>query len=639
MIDTSSTTHYDTDPDGDTLTVTAVRLGSSEGSGTAGTVGSALTGTYGQLTLNSNGSYTYEANQTAADNLDAGDVVTDSFNYTVSVGTATDIAVITITVIGINDAPSAQNDVGVIVEDSTLTVTNGANATLTGTYDATGENSGDLIDTSSSSHTDSDLDTSASLSITQIKKENGSNSAVASGSSYNSSGTQVTGTYGTLTIGADGSYTYAATADAADALDVGESATDVFVYTLSDGTATTTANITITILGANDAPVAANDYGAINEDATLTVADGDNQYFTANQRYDDTGEHSGDVINTTYTGTDTDVDGDTLTVSAVRTGSTEGSGTDGTVGSALTGTYGQLTLNSNGSYTYVANQAAADALDVGDTVTDSFNYTVTDGGLTDTAVIEIKVFGVNDVPVAQNDVGVINEDSTLTVSDGDNANETNDAGSTYNATGEHSGDVINTSSGTHQDSDADASATLTVTQIKKNGGSNSAVSSGTTNSNGTSVTGTYGTLTIGADGSYTYAATADAADGIADGESATDVFVYTLSDGTDTTTANITITILGQNDALTAQNDEGVIMEGSTLTVANGSNANVSGSYDATGEHSGDVLDTTSSSHKDSDPDTSDTLTITHIKKVGGSNSTVSSGSSYNSRGTAVTGS
>ena len=127
--------------------------------------------------------------------------------------------------------------------------------------------------------------------------------------------------------------------------------------------------------------------------------------------------------------------------------------------------------------------------------------------MTDTAVIEIKVFGVNDVPVAQNDVGVINEDSTLTVSDGDNANETNDSGSTYNATGEHSGDVINTSSGTHQDSDADASATLTVTQIKKNGGSNSAVSSGTTNSNGTSVTGTYGTLTIGADGSYTYAAT------------------------------------------------------------------------------------------------------------------------------------
>ena len=196
-----------------------------------------------------------------------------------------------------------------------------------------------MIDTSSSSHTDSDADASSSLSITQIKKNGGSNSSVSSGSSYDSGGTSVTGTYGTLTIGADGSYTYAATQDAADALDVGESATDVFVYTLSDGSATTTANITITILGANDAPVADHDYGAINENATLTVADGDNQYFTANQRYDDTGEHSGDVINTTYTGTDTDVDGDTLTVSAVRTGSTEGSGTAGTVGVALTGTY------------------------------------------------------------------------------------------------------------------------------------------------------------------------------------------------------------------------------------------------------------------------------------------------------------
>ena len=133
------------------------------------------------------------------------------------------------------------------------------------------------MDTSSSSHKDSDIDASDSLSITQIKKDGGSNSSVAEGSTYNgsgsSAGTSVTGTYGTLTIGADGSYTYAATQDAADALDVGDTATDVFVYTLSDGTATTTATLTITILGANDAPVAADDYGAINENATLTVAD------------------------------------------------------------------------------------------------------------------------------------------------------------------------------------------------------------------------------------------------------------------------------------------------------------------------------------------------------------------------------
>ena len=134
--------------------------------------------------------------------------MTDSFNYTVSDGTATDIAVITITVIGINDTPVAQNDVGVITEDSTLTVTNGTNANESGgSYNATGEHSGDVINTSSGSHQDSDADASASLTVTQIKKNGGSNSSVSSGSSYNSSGTSVTGTYGTLTIGADGSYT------------------------------------------------------------------------------------------------------------------------------------------------------------------------------------------------------------------------------------------------------------------------------------------------------------------------------------------------------------------------------------------------------------------------------------------------
>ena len=84
-------------------------------------------------------------------------------------------------------------------------------------------------------------------------------------------------------------------------------------------------------------------------------------------------------------------------------GSTEGSGTAGTLGQALTGTYGQLTLNANGSYTYVANQDAADALDAGDTATDVFNYTVSDGnGGTDTATITITILGATDAPTSTN---------------------------------------------------------------------------------------------------------------------------------------------------------------------------------------------------------------------------------------------
>jgi hypothetical protein len=100
--------------------------------------------------------------------------------------------------------------------------------------------------------------------------------------------------------------------------------------------------MTVNVTAVNDAPVADDETGAVNEDATLTVTDG-----------------TSDVLHG-----DTDVDsGDTLTVSAIRTGTEGGSGTAGSIGSGLTGTYGTLTLASDGTYTYVADQSAADDLD------------------------------------------------------------------------------------------------------------------------------------------------------------------------------------------------------------------------------------------------------------------------------------
>ena len=161
-------------------------------------MGSALTGTYGQLTLNANGSYTYVANQSAADDLDAGDVVTDSFNYTVSDGNGgTDTGVIEITVIGINDTPAGVNDTDSVNVDETVTRSSGSSLLVAD---------------------DTDVDDHDTLTVTVIQPSGGSASSVALHSSYNSSGTSVTGTYGTLTIGADGSYTYCLlyTSDAAD---------------------------------------------------------------------------------------------------------------------------------------------------------------------------------------------------------------------------------------------------------------------------------------------------------------------------------------------------------------------------------------------------------------------------------------
>ena len=419
--------------------------------------------------------------------------------------------------------------------------------------------------------------------------------------------------------------------DAADALDVGDTVSDYFNYTVSDGTDTDTAVIRIYVKGANDTPLARNDEGVITEGSTLTVSNGDNANESGGS-YNATGEHTGDVIDTSLAGSQ-DTDADTsasLTITGIRTGQEGGSGTSGSVGSSLSSSYGALTINANGSYSYTANNSIS-GLGAGQAVYDFFTYTVSDGSVTDTAQIKFTILGAdNTAPVARNDVGVISEDSTLSVSDGDNANET---GGSYNATGEHSGDVINTSSTTHYDTDADGD-TLTVTAVR----TGSSEGSGTAGTLGQALTGTYGQLTLNANGSYTYVANQTAADALDAGDSVTDTFNYTISDGSATDIGTITITVLGINDAPVAQDDVGVIVEGSTLTVANSANANVSGSYDATGEHSGDVIDTSSSSHTDSDADASSSLSITHVKLSGGSNSTVASSSSYNSNGTSITG-
>ena len=224
---------------------------------------------------------------------------------------------------GINDDPVAVDDTDSVNEDATVTKTGSQNDVL---------------------NDDTDADDSSSVTVTQIKKDGGSNSAVNSGSTYDSSGTSVTGTYGTLTIGADGSYTYVADQSAADDLDAGDTATDVFVYTVSDGTSTDTANLTITVTGINDDPAAVNDTDSVNEDATVTK----------------TGSQD-DVLND-----DTDADDSaSLVVTNIQpsggSSSTVSSSTTYSNGTSVTGTYGTLTIGADGSYTYVADQDAADA--------------------------------------------------------------------------------------------------------------------------------------------------------------------------------------------------------------------------------------------------------------------------------------
>ena len=64
-----------------------MRTGTEAGTGTAGTLGTALRGAYGSLTLNADGSYTYVVDNTnaAVQALRlATDTLIDSFSYTVT---------------------------------------------------------------------------------------------------------------------------------------------------------------------------------------------------------------------------------------------------------------------------------------------------------------------------------------------------------------------------------------------------------------------------------------------------------------------------------------------------------------------------------------------------------------------------
>src|SRR5207253_2819269 len=80
-------------------------------------------------------------------------------------------------------------------------------------------------------------------------------------------GTSLAGTYGHLTLNADGSYSYVA--DTANSLATGVTAIDTFTYTAKDpgNAVSNTTTLKITVTGTNDAPVANADTGAVNEDA------------------------------------------------------------------------------------------------------------------------------------------------------------------------------------------------------------------------------------------------------------------------------------------------------------------------------------------------------------------------------------
>ena len=262
---------------------------------------------HGNVVLSADGSFVYTPglNYSGA----------DSFTYSVTDGRASsNLATVSLTIVATNLAPVAVDDAFVTNEDSPLSVS--APGVLTG---------------------DSDPDGDALTA------------ALVTGPAH-----------GALLLNSDGTFTYTPAANT--------NGTDSFTYRLSDGQVTSNvATVLLTINPVNDAPVAVADSFTATEDATLTIA------------------APGVLAN------DTDLEGSALVPTLVR--------------NAL---HGSVTLNANGSFQYVpvANYNGLD----------TFTYSVSDGSLSSLAVtVTLNVAAVNDAPVAVGNSYNGTEDTVLSV--------------------------------------------------------------------------------------------------------------------------------------------------------------------------------------------------------------------------------
>ncbi|MGX0891851.1 VCBS repeat-containing protein [Pseudomonas sp. ADAK2 TE3594] len=417
-------------------------------------VGSA-TGTYGQILLNPDGTYTYTLTSPPTTTPHANDgpnTLSESFTYQATDPLGNSVTS-TIVINIVDDVPTAHADAVSVAEGGTVS----GNVLGNDVLGADGPAVGGAV----------------------VGVRAGSDASTSAIGGLNS---QINGTYGYLTLDANGNAVYHSNPNSVSA----PGATDVFTYTVrdADGDESTT---TITVDVSNCSLVVAPDTDVtVQEKALDLTKDGQ------------------DLAAGTVTGSDPGNTGETASGTLVGsiTGAT-GAITYSLVGSA-TGTYGQILLNPDGSYTYTLTSAPATtphANDGPNTLSESFTYQATDSlgnSVTSTIVINI----VDDVPTAYCDSVSVVEGGTVS----GNVLGNDVLGADGPALG---GAVVGVRAG----SDTSTSAI---------GGLNSQIN------------GTYGYLTLDANGNAVYHSNPNSV-----GEpGATDVFTYTVrdADGDESTT-------------------------------------------------------------------------------------------------------
>jgi len=303
----------DSDADGNPLTLS---LGTNPTNGTA--------------TLNNNGTPNNPSDDFITYTPNANFNGTDTFTYTVNDGTDTATATVTVTVNPVNDPPVATNDTATTLAATPTTINVLAN--------------------------DSDIESNPiSLSaFTPTSTQGGSITRDDNGTPSNLTDDKLIYTPATNFTG-----------------------TDSFNYTISDGTDTATANVTVTVNSpSNTPPQAKDDNFSVSEDSTNNLL----AVFADNGN-----------------GIDSDPNGDPLIITAISTPNQGGT----------------LAINPNQDgllYTPNANFNG----------TETFTYTISDGkGGISTANVSVNITPVDDAPTVANPIAdvSVNEDADNTIID------------------------------------------------------------------------------------------------------------------------------------------------------------------------------------------------------------------------------
>mgnify|MGYP002527983323 CR=1 FL=1 len=643
-------------------------------------------GQYGNLTINSNGSYTYAMKgegenvsfeldgktYNSLDQLAEGDTIYETFTiYVRDEHNAWTAKTVTVAIHGTNDIPTLD------ITGSDWNITQGGDLSIGGTFTVTDN--------------DRDAGTAQAFHIAGGKDTSGTGTDGAHGTDGDTNATFTTD-YGKLTLDpATGQWTYEANPDAIKGLGKDETKIETFEVTVTDEHgATSTQTITVTLNGINDAPWLGQTSIDLKEEGVILTPEqpGETSNTETHEAPGNTGEAGQNEHRTLVEGElpwkDDDINDKPIFGISGLIGATDGilnvtikngdpdasnnvdvkilsSTTDpNTHIQTIVTNYGTLTLDTQtGKFTFDISGSDADKLAAGEELEFSFHTTVNDqnGGNADNR-LDVTIRGTNDRPTL--DLVEPTHGDNVTVVTDDKTGEVK-----FDIT--EKADVANdtTVSGTLKSDDDDRGANLRYgvalgkQDVESEAGRNLAFGSGSDGKPGMGeplhqvggkivIEGRYGTLTIDPESNtYTYK-TNENADRLgldADGnpQTGTDEFTIYVRDEHGAWTAKpISVTVTGSNDTptITADDAEHWVKEAGVVDTStdHGSTTDTAKTPDPS-DNSRELTDADNSLSRNEisgqvhvkDTDTTDTLTLNIGAKEG--SGTIVNGSTTDTNG------